>query len=66
MNDEKKKLGKITHVKKCGESISERIFDFEKIFLKKIWAMKGGNNGRRERRNEGTSGMILPRPYSKT
>ncbi len=35
-------------------------------FWEKIWATKGGNDGRREWRNEGMTGMILPRPYSKT
>jgi hypothetical protein len=31
-----------------------------------FWVMRGGNDEMRERRNEGTTGMILPWPYSKT
>ncbi len=41
-------------------------FVLAKKIEEKIWATKGGNDERRERRNEGTTGMILPRPYSKT
>ena len=43
-------------------SILTKKFFFEKKFL----ATKGGNDGRREQRKEGATGMILPRPYSKT
>ncbi len=47
-----------------GNPFLKEFFNFEKN-SKIFWPTKGGNNGRRERRNEGTTGMILPRPYSK-
>jgi hypothetical protein len=65
-------FGKITHVFgypiKKGQEIHflKEFFDFEEIFFGIFfWATKGGNDGRREQQNEGTTGMILPRPYSK-
>ncbi len=42
--------------------LTKNIFFRKKNFL----ATKGGNDGRREQRKEGVTGMILPRPNSKT
>ncbi len=75
-------FGKITHIfgirpsiKKGEDSIFEGIFEFEEEkSKKKNRATKGGNerttergnDGAREQQIEGATGMILPRPYSKT
>ncbi len=56
-------FGKITHdfwdmppIKKVRESIFEGIFRFwQKYFFQKNLATKGGNDGTRERQNEGTT-----------
>ncbi len=55
--------------KKGWEFIYKDFFNYEKKMFKFPWDTKAGNNGvgnngMRERWNEGT--MILPRPYSKT
>ncbi len=48
----------------------KEFFDFDKNFefldRQKAGTTEQENNGMREQREEGTTGMILPRPYSKT